>query len=154
MLSKNFSEQEFVRTNHKIANALPCEFIRNRNALCSQLQVLRDFIGKPIVITSAYRSPELNEAVGGANGSRHLLCLAADIVCPGLSVLDLLCSVLNSSACFHKIIIEPSWLHVEVLLATSIDDDFPYMRCEFGFDSSFEIFYLSNLRRLVNLSYK
>lgn len=154
MLSKNFSEQEFVRTNHKIANALPAVYTRNRNALCSQLQVLRDYIGKPIVITSAYRSPELNSAVGGANGSRHLLCSAADIVCPGLSVLDLLCNVLNSSACFHKIIIEPSWLHVEVLIGSPGLHDFPYVSCPFGFDSSREVFYLSNLRRLVNLSCK
>lgn len=114
MLSKNFSEQEFVRTNTKIANALPDNLRLNRDSLCSQLQVLRDFIGKPIVINSAYRSPEVNKAVGGAIYSKHLLCLAADIRCPGLSNLDLLCAILNSPAQFSRILIEPSWIHVEV----------------------------------------
>ena len=36
------------------------------------LQALRDRLGKPLIVRSAYRSPEHNRAVGGATGSKHL----------------------------------------------------------------------------------
>jgi len=45
------------------------------------LQWLRDLIGKPIVVTSGYRCPEHNNAIGGSAGSQHLYGQAADIQC-------------------------------------------------------------------------
>ena len=43
------------------------------------LQKLRDKIGAPFIVTSAYRSPPHNRAVGGAKKSRHLTAEAFDI---------------------------------------------------------------------------
>ena len=43
-----------------------------------KLQTLRTLIGKPIKITSAYRSPAHNKKVGGAKASQHLKALAFD----------------------------------------------------------------------------
>lgn len=43
------------------------------------LQVLRDFLNKPIRITSGWRSKEHNRKVGGMRNSQHLVGLAADI---------------------------------------------------------------------------
>lgn len=43
------------------------------------LNAIRSRYGKPIVVTSGYRSPEHNEAVGGVKNSYHTLGLAADI---------------------------------------------------------------------------
>lgn len=43
------------------------------------LQHLRNTIGRPFVIHSAYRSPSHNAAVGGAPRSRHMLAEAFDI---------------------------------------------------------------------------
>ncbi len=37
-----------------------------------KLQALRDRLGKPMIVRSAYRSPEHNRAVGGATRSKHL----------------------------------------------------------------------------------
>lgn len=48
-------------------------------ALMDQLDALRAAIGKPLHITSGYRSPEHNRAVEGKKGSKHLLGQAADI---------------------------------------------------------------------------
>lgn len=45
----------------------------------TMLQELRDLIGKPIIVTSAYRSPAHNKAVGGATNSLHLEGRAFDI---------------------------------------------------------------------------
>ncbi len=54
--------------------------------LVRRLDMLRDELGSPIVITSGYRSPEHNRAVGGAARSRHVSGEAADIVAPGVSL--------------------------------------------------------------------
>lgn len=43
-----------------------------------KLQALRTMIGRPIVVSSAYRSPEHNRAVGGAPSSQHLKAKAFD----------------------------------------------------------------------------
>ena len=44
-----------------------------------RLQALRDRLGKPLIVRSAYRSPEHNLAVGGATRSKHLDGAAFDI---------------------------------------------------------------------------
>jgi zinc D-Ala-D-Ala carboxypeptidase len=43
------------------------------------LQELRNRLGKPMIVNSAYRSPEHNAAVGGAKGSYHLKAQAFDV---------------------------------------------------------------------------
>jgi len=43
------------------------------------LQALRDRLGKPLIVNSAYRSPEHNRAVGGAKRSKHMDGTAFDI---------------------------------------------------------------------------
>lgn len=44
-----------------------------------KLQALRDRLGKPLIVRSAYRSPEHNRAVGGAKASKHMDGTAFDI---------------------------------------------------------------------------
>lgn len=43
------------------------------------LDPLRNALGKPIIVTSGYRCPKLNKAVGGAASSQHMKGQAADI---------------------------------------------------------------------------
>jgi zinc D-Ala-D-Ala carboxypeptidase len=50
----------------------------NEEAL-DKLQALRDRLGKPLIVRSAYRSPAHNRAVGGAPRSKHLDGAAFDI---------------------------------------------------------------------------
>ena len=44
-----------------------------------KLQALRDRLGKPLIVRSAYRSPEHNRALGGAKASKHMDGTAFDI---------------------------------------------------------------------------
>ena len=48
-------------------------------AALDKLQALRDRLGKPLIVRSAYRSPEHNRAVGGAARSKHMDGAAFDI---------------------------------------------------------------------------
>ena len=57
-------------------------------ALTVVLQCIREHFGKAVTITSGYRTPAHNAAVGGAKSSQHLLGRAADIRVRGVSVED------------------------------------------------------------------
>lgn len=80
-LTKNFSLQEFAS---KDGAAFPHEVIKNLAILADQLQVIRDHFGKPIEITSGYRSPDHNAKIKGAKHSYHTKGMAADIKVQGV----------------------------------------------------------------------
>lgn len=93
-LSANFNLHEFTRSAKAaelgIDNTPAPEHIEAMRLLCVHiLQPLREHLGKPIAITSGYRSPALNEAVGGAKGSQHSLGQAADIKVGGIPAEEL-----------------------------------------------------------------
>lgn len=50
-----------------------------KRELIVMLNAIRSRYGRPIVVTSGYRSPEHNKAVGGVANSQHVLGTAADI---------------------------------------------------------------------------
>lgn len=79
-LTENFELIEFVC---KDGSAVPDEYMHNVKLLAENLQVLRDELGEPIRINSAYRSPSYNKRIGGAKSSKHLLAQAADITVKG-----------------------------------------------------------------------
>lgn len=75
-LSENFNLQEFAC---KDGAAVPIGLIGNVNELAKNLQALRDYLGEPVRINSAYRTADYNKKIGGVSESQHLLCKAADI---------------------------------------------------------------------------
>ena len=76
-ITENFSLSEF---DCKDGSELPTALLPNVLDLADNLQVLRDYLGVPISINSAYRSLEHNRKIGGSTSSQHLLAKAADIV--------------------------------------------------------------------------
>ena len=83
-LTKNFELEEMVRSvtarERGIDNTPPKKVKENLRMLCEEvLQPLRDRWGAPIVVSSGYRCPQLNRAVGGVRNSDHLYGCAADI---------------------------------------------------------------------------
>lgn len=53
--------------------------------LAEMLERVREKLGMPIIVTSAYRAPAVNKAVGGRTSSDHIRGMAADIVVLGMS---------------------------------------------------------------------
>ena len=82
-LSKNFVLSEITRSNTakrlNISNGPDKEHLRNLQILIRDLiQPMRDALG-PIRITSGYRSPQLNRAIGGSRKSQHCKGQALDL---------------------------------------------------------------------------
>ncbi len=84
-LTPNFSLEELTTTNQPFDNTPPPGRMAFIRALASKLQFLRDSVGCPLYINSAFRSREVNRAVGGVPRSRHLMGEAADISIRNLS---------------------------------------------------------------------
>lgn len=59
-----------------------------RNLLAPGMQRVRELLGAPVLITSGFRSPALNQAVGGSNHSQHSHGLAADFTAPSFGSPD------------------------------------------------------------------
>ena len=82
-LSKNFSRAEIEHSNTAkrldISNEMSEKHLEHMQGLIDNLiQPMRDAIG-PISVTSGYRSPSLNRAIGGSRTSQHCKAQALDI---------------------------------------------------------------------------
>ena len=81
-ITNNFSIKEFECRD---GSGMPVNIISNIIDLAEQLQILRDYVDKPIQINSGYRSPEYNKKIGGASRSMHKEGKAGDIVIKGMT---------------------------------------------------------------------
>lgn len=101
-LTDHFDSDEFTLSQTAarlgIDNTPSPEVMSNLLELATALEIVRERLGCPIVITSGYRSPALNEAVGGAKGSAHLMGHAADITVPGFGNPLTVCRAIASMA--------------------------------------------------------
>jgi hypothetical protein len=87
---RHFSGKEFAlyadRTRGGVKNGVPPEGLWT-NIIPTLLVIdeIRERAGSPVTITSAYRSPAYNRAVGGESASFHMRNVAVDIQCATLS---------------------------------------------------------------------
>lgn len=90
----NFTFKELIKTDTGLDNTPnDMNVLSNICRLAAFLQTIRNELHLPIIINSAYRSPEVNAKVGGVLSSYHVKGLAADIKC---SDMDKLLAVLHS----------------------------------------------------------
>lgn len=91
-VTSNFTLEELIRSatatkmgiNNTPGSAEKMSLIKLAKEI---LQPLRDKMGVPITVTSGYRCPKLNKAVGGVSTSQHLRGEAADIKCKDVKKL-------------------------------------------------------------------
>ena len=112
-LTANFSLAELTRTSQNRPNAPADAEVQNLIALAANvLQPLRDALGKPVRITSGYRSEAVNRAVGGSATSQHRLGQAADIQVDGMAPAALAKAIVALALPYDQLIQEPTWVHV------------------------------------------
>lgn len=106
-IAKHFKVKEFA-----CKDGSPVVFIDEY--LVTILDILRNKIGKPIIITSGYRTPEWNKKAGGAKYSYHMRGMAADIRVNGMTAKEI-ANKLNAivpDEC--GIIVYNNWVHFDV----------------------------------------
>ena len=148
LLSKNFTLNEYVKSQTALRKGIDnsiesTEHLEAAEALFADVvQKVRDHFG-PTIITSGYRSPALNEAIGGSSNSQHCKGEAVDIEVPGISTVDL-AKWIENNLLFDQLILEfytpgipdSGWVHVsyrdtednrmQTLTATRVDGKVQY----------------------------
>ena len=84
-MTKNFTKEEFDCND---GSEMPINVYHNMVKVANQLQALRDELGKPIQVNSAWRSEEYNASIGGVKNSQHIMGRAADIVIKGMTPIE------------------------------------------------------------------
>lgn len=97
-----------------IDNDPPPEVIERLKHTALGLEAVRIRLGAPIIVSSGYRSPELNVAVGGSKNSDHTRGDAADFICPGFGAPSTIVSALKDSGIQFDQLIEEfgRWVHI------------------------------------------
>ena len=130
-LSEHFTLGELCKTSVKAANVPGEKEVENLQRLCRWLEMLRSrwnmLYGEgedPLIVNSAFRSAEVNRAVGGVPTSNHLTGCAADIRVCGLEQLIRYATILldisdESKEDFDELLMERNkagryWLHFAV----------------------------------------
>ena len=141
-LSENFSLAEMTKsqtaTRKGIRNEPSTEHIENLMHLAETvLQPAREHFGKPVAISSGYRSPALCEAIGSSAKSQHAKGEAADFEIPGVDNMQL-ATWISKNTIFDQLILEyyepgdpnSGWVHssavkegprAQVLKATKVE---------------------------------
>lgn len=141
-LSENFTLSEFTQSASAkrlgISNEPTPEVVANLQLLVTNvLQPLRTTLERSIRVTSGYRSPAVNKAVGGVKTSQHSQGMAVDIVVNGMTPHDVVQVLLDMNIEFDQVIQEfGQWVHVsynkdnnreQVLTAKKIDGKTRYL---------------------------
>jgi len=114
-MTEHFSYAELTKTETGIPNDAPLELAGNLTRLAEMLEQVRSLLGDfPIKINSAYRSPEVNKAVGGVSTSQHTRGLAADFNPGNVSKHVAFDLIRASEIQFDQLIVEPTWIHISV----------------------------------------
>jgi hypothetical protein len=123
-LSTNLSLAEVTRSEtakrRGISNMPTAEHIENFKKLAINIfQPIREHFGKPIIISSGYRSAELNKAIGGSLSSQHSSGEAIDIDMDGTDITNKqIFDYIKDNLNFDQMIWEfgtdtnPDWVHV------------------------------------------
>ena len=121
-ITENFSLIELTSSETATRKGIdntpgPAEIHNLRYLLNEVMQPLRSWYGKPINITSGYRSPKLNKAIGGSTTSDHTQGRAIDFTVPKEDYKKVF-EYIKTKLVFDQLIWEfgnddaPNWIHV------------------------------------------
>ena len=116
-MTPHFSLDELTHTDHRELDNTPDDDARqNLYRLADFLEQIRALLnGKPIMVTSAYRSKAVNDAVGSKDTSQHRLGCAADFRVPGMTPDEVVRKITLSGLPYDQVIREfDRWTHVSI----------------------------------------
>ncbi len=124
-ISEHFTLQELtvseLAARNGWDNTPSANELENLKRLADLLERVRALLGKPIVINSAYRSKQVNDAVGSKDSSQHRIGCAADIRVVGMTPDEVCRAIIASDIQYDQIIREfydpekgGGWTHISV----------------------------------------
>jgi uncharacterized protein YcbK (DUF882 family) len=116
-LSVHFTLDELTHTDHREFDNTPNE--QETASLIRLAGLLEDVKillgGKPIMVNSAFRCKQVNDAVGSKDSSQHRIGCAADLRIPGMTPDEVVKAVIASGIGYDQIIREfDRWTHISV----------------------------------------
>jgi uncharacterized protein YcbK (DUF882 family) len=116
-LSEHFSLEELTHTDHREFDNTPnTDEISNLTRLATFLEEVKTVLGgKPVMINSAFRCKQVNDAVGSKDTSQHRIGCAADLRIPGMTPDEVVKAVIASGIGYDQVIREfDRWTHISV----------------------------------------
>ena len=118
-LSKNFTLEEMTVSEYadrnNLSNKPNDEILSEMKRLADFLEKVRTVFDRPIHINSAFRSQEVNKAIGGQKNSQHCKGQAADIRIAGLTPDQIVRNIIASGLEYDQVIREfNSWVHISI----------------------------------------
>ena len=121
-LTEHFTLEELTATDHRQFDNTPNEAERaNLVRLAGLLELVKVALGgKPIMVNSAFRSKQVNDAVGSKDTSQHRIGCAADIRVPGVTPDQVVKAVIAAKLPFDQLIREfagptgGGWTHISI----------------------------------------
>jgi zinc D-Ala-D-Ala carboxypeptidase len=116
-LSVHFTLDELTHTDHRQFDNTPnASELSNLIRLAGLLEDVKILLGgKPIIVNSAFRSKQVNDAVGSKDTSQHRIGCAADIRVPGMTPDEVVRAIVASEIGYDQIIREfDRWTHISV----------------------------------------
>ena len=116
-LTEHFSLAELTYTDHREFDNVPNETeLENLQRLAAFLEEVKGVLaGKPIIVNSAFRCKQVNDAVGSKDTSQHRLGCAVDIRVPELTPDQVVREILRSGLGYDQVIREfDRWTHISI----------------------------------------
>jgi hypothetical protein len=116
-LTEHFSLEELTHTDHREYDNTPNDAeLENIKRLAEFLEDLKTVLGdKPIMVNSAFRSKQVNDAVGSKDSSQHRIGCAADIRVPQMTPDDVVRIIISAGLPYDQVIREfDRWTHVSI----------------------------------------
>ena len=116
-MTPHFSYEELTASQTAVRFGIPNvptkEVRQNMQVLAEGLEKVRALLGKPMMVTSGFRSKELNRKVGGAHTSAHMTGFAADFTCWSYgSPLKIVQAIRDAGIQVDQCIEEGTWVHI------------------------------------------
>jgi hypothetical protein len=116
-LTEHFTLEELTHTDHRQFDNEPNEAeLENIKRLAAFLEEVKTALGgRPIMVNSAFRSKQVNDAVGSKDTSQHRIGCAADIRVPGVTPDEVVKTIIAAGLPYDQVIREfDRWTHISI----------------------------------------